>query len=149
MSKSIIVSTDRAPSPAGHYVQARLAGQHLYISGQLPIRPGGEALTDESFEAQAAQALDNMLAVLEAAGGTSADLVRVTAYIVDVSNWPRFNQVYAARLGDSRPARTIVPVPELHYGYLVEVDAIAVIAKNPAATQTTKPVNMTVKEREK
>lgn len=133
MSNSITVSTDRAPSPAGHYAQAKLAGQHLYISGQLPIRPGGEPLADDSFETQAGQAIDNMLAVLEAAGGTPADLVRVTAYIVGVSNWPRFNQVYAARLGDARPARTVVPVPELHYGYLVEVDAIAVLARSAPA----------------
>ena len=76
-----------------------------------------------------------MLAILEAAGGTPADLVRVTAYIVGVTNWSRFNQVYAARLGDSRPARTVVPVPELHYGYLVEVDAIAVLAQNAPARQ--------------
>ncbi|MGV4797058.1 RidA family protein [Rhizobium sp. F40D2] len=135
MSKSITVTTDCAPSPAGHYVQAKLAGQHLYISGQLPIRAGGEPLADDSFETQAGQAIDNMLAVLEAAGGTTADLVRVTAYIVGVGNWPRFNQVYAARLGDARPARTVVPVPELHYGYLVEVDAIAVLAQNAPARQ--------------
>ncbi|EJC83747.1 putative translation initiation inhibitor, yjgF family [Rhizobium leguminosarum bv. trifolii WSM2297] len=133
MSNFITVNTSRAPSPAGHYVQAKLAGQHLYISGQLPIRPAGEPLADDSFESQAGQAIDNMLAVLKAAGGTPADLVRVTAYIVGVSNWPRFNQVYAGRLGDARPARTVVPVPELHYGYLVEVDAIAVLEKNPSA----------------
>jgi 2-iminobutanoate/2-iminopropanoate deaminase len=133
MSNSITVSTDRAPSPAGHYSQAKLAGQHLYISGQLPIRPGGEPLADDSFETQTRQAIDNMLAVLEAAGGTPADLVRVTAYIVGVSNWPRFNQVYAARLGNARPARTVVPVPELHYGYRIEVDAIAVLAQSAPA----------------
>lgn len=76
-----------------------------------------------------------MLAVLEAAGGTPDDLIRVTAYIVGVSNWPRFNQVYAARLGEARPARTVVPVPELHYGYLVEIDAIAVLAQDASAPQ--------------
>lgn len=135
MPNLMTVNTDRAPSPAGHYVQAKLAGHHLYISGQLPIRPGGAPLADDSFETQAEQAIDNMLAVLEAAGGTPADLVRVTAYIVGVSNWPRFNHVYAARLGDARPARTVVPVPELHYSYLVEVDAIAVLAKAPPARQ--------------
>ncbi|MBY5357626.1 RidA family protein [Rhizobium ruizarguesonis] len=135
MSKVITVNTDRAPSPAGHYVQAKLAGQHLYISGQLPIRPDGAPLSDDSFETQAGQAIDNMLAVLEAAGGTPDDLIRVTAYIVGVSNWPRFNQVYAARLGEARPARTVVPVPELHYGYLVEIDAIAVLAQDAPARQ--------------
>ncbi|MCT7378103.1 RidA family protein [Chelativorans salis] len=127
MSKIITVETNGAPLPAGHYAQAKRSRQHVYISGQLPIRPSGEGLADESFESQAAQALYNMLAILKAAGGTPADLVKVTAYIVDVANWPRFNQVYAANLGDARPARTVVPVPELHYGYLVEVDAIAVI----------------------
>jgi reactive intermediate/imine deaminase len=135
MSNVISVNTDRAPSPAGHYVQAKLAGQHLYISGQLPIRPDGAPLSDDSFETQAGQAIDNMLAVLEAAGGTPDDLIRVTAYIVGVSNWPRFNQVYAARLGEARPARTVVPVPELHYGYLVEIDAIAVLAQDAPARQ--------------
>ncbi|MEH7911955.1 RidA family protein [Rhizobium laguerreae] len=135
MSNVITVNTDRAPSPAGHYVQAKLAGRHLYISGQLPIRPDGAPLSDDSFETQAGQAIDNMLAVLEAAGGTPDDLIRVTAYIVGVSNWPRFNQVYAARLGEARPARTVVPVPELHYAYLVEIDAIAVLAQDAPARQ--------------
>ena len=51
----------------------------------------------------------------------------VTAYIVGVENWPRFNGVYAAKLGEARPARTVVPVPELHYGYLVEIDAVALL----------------------
>jgi reactive intermediate/imine deaminase len=127
MTRLLDISTDDAPRPAGHYVQARRGGDHLYISGQLPIRPDGEPLPDDSFETQAAQAIDNMLAILKAADGQPTDLVRVTAYIVGVSNWPRFNAVYAERLGEARPARTVVPVPELHYDYLVEIDAIAVI----------------------
>ncbi|MBB4482812.1 RidA family protein [Rhizobium etli] len=146
MSPVITVNTDRAPRPAGHYVQAKLTGQQLYISGQLPIRPDGASLPDDSFATQAGQAIDNMLAILQAAGGTPSDLVRVTAYIVDVTNWPDFNQVFAARLGEARPARTVVPVPELHYGYLVEVDAIATIEKHPNAVQEANPVNVTVKE---
>jgi enamine deaminase RidA (YjgF/YER057c/UK114 family) len=68
-----------------------------------------------------------MLAILDAAGGKPGDLVKVTAYIVGVDHWPRFNAVYAALLPDARPARTVVPVAELHYGFLVEVDAIAVL----------------------
>ncbi len=54
------------------------------------------------------------------------DVVKVTAYIVDVSNWPLFNSIYAEEMGLAKPARTVVPVAELHYGYLVEMDAIAV-----------------------
>jgi reactive intermediate/imine deaminase len=127
MTKFLDIITDEAPRPAGHYVQAKRAGDHLYISGQLPIRADGAPLPDDGFETQVAQAIDNMLAILKAAGGQPADLARVTAYIVGVGNWPRFNAVYAEKLGDARPARTVVPVPELHYGYLVEIDAVAVI----------------------
>lgn len=136
MSDVVTIYTDLAPRPAGHYVQAKLAGEHLYISGQLPIRPDGAPLPGNEFETQAGQAIENMLTVLEAAGGSPDNLVRVTAYIVGVSNWPRFNQVYAARLGEARPARTVVPVPELHYGYLVEIDAIAVLSRDAPARQT-------------
>jgi 2-iminobutanoate/2-iminopropanoate deaminase len=124
----IPLSTDQAPSPAGHYSQAVIAGRHLYISGQLPIRPDGASSPEMSFEAQAAQAIANMLAILEAAGGTPERLARVTAYIVGVENWPNFNKVYAGMLPDIRPARTVVPVPELHHGFLVEIDAIALLA---------------------
>lgn len=123
------VLTQDAPLPAGHYSQGMRAGDHLYISGQLPIRADGVPLDDMGFEAQATQAIDNMLAILAAAGGTPDQLARVTAYIVGVENWPRFNAVYAARLGAARPARTVVPVPELHYGYLVEIDAIALLSR--------------------
>ncbi len=119
------ISTDQAPTPAGHYSQAIRAGRHLYISGQLPLRADRQPLSDTSFEAQAAQAIQNMLAVLAAAGGAPGRLARVTVYIVGIENWPRFNAVYAALLPNSRPARTVVPVPELHHGFLVEIDAIA------------------------
>jgi 2-iminobutanoate/2-iminopropanoate deaminase len=121
------VLTEGAPAPAGHYTQAIVARGHIFISGQLPIRPDRSPLPDDGFEAQARQAIENMLAVLKAAGGTPERLVKVTAYIVGVANWSRFNAVYAAMLPDVRPARTVVPVPELHYGYLVEVDAVAVV----------------------
>ena len=119
------ILTEAAPAPAGHYSQAMRSGDDLYISGQLPIRADKDALADMSFDTQVRQALANMLAILEAAGGKTDDLCRVTAYIVGVENWPEFNRIYADVLGDVRPARTVVPVPELHYGFLVEVDAIA------------------------
>jgi 2-iminobutanoate/2-iminopropanoate deaminase len=120
------ILTDRAPAPAGHYTQAVVSGGHVFVSGQLPIRPDGRALDDDGFEAQARQAIQNVLEIVRAAGSSPQQLVKVTAYIVGIANWPRFNAVYAAMLPDARPARSVVPVPELHYGYLVEVDAIAV-----------------------
>lgn len=121
------IATDRAPAPAGHYAQAVAAGGQLYISGQLPLRPDRSLPSDMSFKAQAAQALDNMLEILAAAGARPERLVRVTAYIVGVQNWANFNAVYAARLPNARPARTVVPVAELHHGFLIEIDAIAVL----------------------
>lgn len=120
------ILTDRAPKPAGHYAQAVVAGAHVFVSGQLPIRPDGRPLDDDGFEAQARQAIQNMLEILRASGSSPQQLVKVTAYIVGIANWPRFNAVYASMLPDACPARSVVPVPELHYGYLVEVDAIAV-----------------------
>ncbi len=119
------ISTDQAPTPAGHHSQAIRAGRHLYISGQLPIAADRQPLSDNSFEAQAAQAIRNILAVLAAAGGSPERLARVTVYIVGIENWPRFNAVYASMLPNVRPARTVVPVPELHHGFLVEMDAVA------------------------
>lgn len=127
-SPLVPVLTEAAPKPAGHYAQAIIAGQQVYISGQLPVRPDGAPLPDQSFETQARQAISNLLAILEASGATPARLARVTAYIVGVEHWPAFNAIYAQMLPDARPARTVVPVPELHYGFLVEIDGIAVLA---------------------
>jgi 2-iminobutanoate/2-iminopropanoate deaminase len=121
------ILTDRAPKPAGHYTQAIVSGAHVFVSGQLPIRPDGQPLDDDSFEAQARQAIRNMLEIVRAAGSSPRHLVKVTAYIVGIANWPRFNAVYASMLPDACPARSVVPVPELHYGYLVEIDAIAAL----------------------
>lgn len=121
------ILTPDAPAPAGHYAQAIRSGDTLYISGQLPIRADKAPLADMGFAAQARQAIANMLAILEAAGGQAEDLCRVTAYIVGVENWPEFNLVYAEMLGAARPARSVVPVPELHYGYMVEIDAVAAL----------------------
>lgn len=120
------ILTDRAPLPAGHYTQAIVSGAHVFVSGQLPIRPDGRPLDDDGFEAQARQAIQNMLEIVRAAGSSPQQIVKVTAYIVGIPNWARFNAVYASMLPGACPARSVVPVPELHYGYLVEVDAIAV-----------------------
>lgn len=129
------VLTDAAPAPAGHYSQAIRSGNNLYISGQLPIRADKMPLPDGKFETQARQAIANMLAILEAVGATCKDLCKLTAYIVGVENWPEFNRICADMLGSAKPARTVVPVPELHYAYLVEVDAIANIPDFPQDAQ--------------
>jgi reactive intermediate/imine deaminase len=126
-SKPQTILTENAPPPAGHYSQAIRSGNSLYISGQLPTRADKASLADTSFEIQARQTIANVLTILKAAGGRPDDLCRVAAYIVGVQNWPEFNRVYSEMLGSAKPARTVIPVPELHYGYLVEMDAIATL----------------------
>lgn len=114
------------PAPAGHYSAATAWRDLIFVSGQLPVRADGSHAADQPFDAQAEQVLANLLAVLRAGGATPASVLKVTAYLVGVEHWPAFNRVYAAAFGESRPARAIVPVPALHHGYLVEVEAVAV-----------------------
>ena len=120
------VSTTELAAPGGHYSHAVRCGDLVFVSGQLGIRPDGSHTAHLPFEDQVHQALENVLAALRSAGATAADVLKVTAYIVDVERWPRFNALYAEAMGSARPARTVVPVAQLHYGYLVEIDAVAV-----------------------
>ena len=124
-SRITTIVPDGVSRPGGHYSHARRFGDLVFTSGQLPIRPDGSHTADLPFEEQARQALANVLATLHAAGAGPQDILKVTVYIAGVDLWPRFNAVYAQVMGEARPARTVVPVPELHYGYLVEVDAVA------------------------
>ena len=126
---TMVITTPGAAPAGGHYSQAIRHGDLIYVSGQLPIAPDGMHWSGEDFEAQARQAISNMVAVTEAGGGSIASLLKVTVYLVGVENWPRFNAIYADMMGDVRPARSVVPVPELHYGYLVEIDAIAAVTR--------------------
>ncbi len=119
------ISVDGVAPPAGHYSPATAWRDLVFISGQLPSRPDGTHTADQPFEVQARQVLDNLFAVLAAAGSSPERVLKVTVYIVGVAHWPAFNRVYAELFGDAKPARCVVPVPELHHGYLVEVEAIA------------------------
>jgi len=121
------ISCAATAPPGGHYSAAAAYGDLVFISGQLPVAPDGSHLADRDFDTQVRQALENLLAVAAAAGSGPDGLLKVTAYIVGVENWPHFNRVYADMLGDHRPARAVVPVPELHHGYLIEVEAVAIM----------------------
>lgn len=112
--------------PGGHYSHGTVAHGFVFISGQLPITPTGEKLTQAPFAEQARQALANVEAVLKAAGSGIDRLVQVRVYIDSADNWPEFDRVYAQWAGDSRPSRAVVPTGALHYGLKVEVEAVAV-----------------------
>jgi reactive intermediate/imine deaminase len=112
--------------PGGHYSHGVSANGMLFISGQLPIDANGNKLADQPFEVQAKQTLANIQAVLAAHNLTVANLAQVRVYVTDIDNWPAFNQIYAAWAGEAKPARAVVPVPQLHYGFLLEIEAVAV-----------------------
>ena len=121
------ISTAEAPVARGHYSQAVVHGGMVYVAGQLPIVPQEPERKLASFEEQARQVIANVAAILQAADSSLAHVLRATVYIADVAHWPAFNRIYAEQLGDHRPARTVVPVAQLHYGYLVEMDVIAAV----------------------
>jgi reactive intermediate/imine deaminase len=115
------IHTDEAPAPGGHYSQATAYGDLVFVSGQLPITAGPAA----DFAMQAKSALASLMSILGAAGCGPEHVLRVTAYIVGIENWPKFNEIYAEVFGEAKPARSVAPVPELHHGYLVEIEAVA------------------------
>ena len=114
-------------APGGHYSHALVAGGLVFVSGQLPIAPSGEKLGTATFDVQARQVLANVEAALTAAGSSVAQLAQVRVYVTDIAHWPAFNAIYAEWAGASRPARAVVPVPHLHFGFLIEVEAVAVV----------------------
>ena len=120
------ILTPNAPKPAGHYSQAVAHGDLIFVSGQLPVTLDGKIIADKSFEEQARLALDNLLAIVNAAGSSPERVLKVTVFLAGVEYWPKFNALYAQAFGEARPARSVVPVPALHYGCLIELEAIAV-----------------------
>ncbi len=113
--------------PRGHYSHVAIHRDLAYLSGQLPIDQHGTTLTDQPFDAQARQVLQNLDHCLATAGTHRSKLVSVTVYIADIDQWPAFDAIYADWIGEHRPARAVAGVAELHYGSAVEVHAIAAL----------------------
>lgn len=118
------------PTPRGFYSHAVQAGPLLFISGQLPLDLSGQVSGQTAGE-QARQALANVHAVLQAGGADWQHLVQVTVYVSDIAHWPAVNEVYQELLGHVSvpPARAVVPVKDLHYGAMVEIQATAYLAE--------------------
>ena len=121
------IHPDALAPPGGHYSHAVVAGDLVFVSGQLPIARDGEKLNTALFDVQARQVLANVEAALIAAGSSVAQLAQVRVYVTDIAHWPAFNAIYAEWAGISRPARAVVPVPHLHFGFLIEVEAIGTL----------------------
>jgi 2-iminobutanoate/2-iminopropanoate deaminase len=119
------VKTYEAPLPGGHYSQAVVAGNMIFVSGQLPFVPQTGDKTTGGISEQTLQALKNVLSIVSAAGGDITTIARTTIYTTDLKSWEEVNRVYADFFGPVQPARSIVTVAALHHGFLVEIEAVA------------------------
>lgn len=109
-----------------HYSPAVVHGNLVFVSGQLPIeQDSGRRLTDAPIEAQVLLVLQNLATILRTNGSGIDRVLKVTVYVSDIGLWDRVNAVYADFFGAHRPARAVVPTGPLHFGFLVEIDAIA------------------------
>jgi len=125
----IEISTQNAPKPAGHYSQAIVHNNIVYVSGQLPIDPKTGEKRIGSIEEQTEQALKNLSEILKAAGSNLDQVIKTTVYVSDIELWDRVNAVYSRFFGEHRPARAVVPTRNLHYGFQIEIEAIAGVSK--------------------
>lgn len=126
MSTKHVVSTDGAPAAIGTYSQAIRAGTAVFMSGQIGLDPQTMQM-QEGFEAQTHQVFRNLKAVAEAAGGSLADVVKLNAFLTDLGNFAKFNEIMAQYFTEPYPARAAVGVASLPRAGLVEADAIMVL----------------------
>lgn len=122
-----MISTPDAPPPAGHYSQAVVHGDTVYVSGQLAVNLATGEKGVGSIEEQTRLTLRNIEQILLSAGSDLNHVIKTTAYVSDVELWGGVNQAYAEVFGDHRPARAVVPSRDLHFGCLVEIEAIAAL----------------------
>ena len=119
------VSTQAAPAAIGPYSQAVRAGDFLFVSGQIPLDPATGALVDADVRAQTRRVLENLSAIVAAAGVSLDRVVKTTVYLLDMNDFQAMNEVYAAFFSAPAPARATVQVARLPRDARIEVDAIA------------------------
>ena len=119
-----VVFSEKAPAAIGPYSQAIQAGHFLYISGQIPVNPvSGEV--PEDIASQAKQSLENLKAILEAAGYSLSNVVKTTIFAADIKDFAEVNKVYAQYFTKEAPARSFVAVKDLPKGVKIEIEAVA------------------------
>ncbi len=124
-----IVATEKAPKTVGPYVQGIRANGFLFTAGQIGLDPATGKLVEGGIETQTRRVLENLKAVLEAAGSALEEVVKTTVYLTDLSHFQAMNQIYAEYFREHRPARSTVGVAELPLGALVEIELIALVKK--------------------
>lgn len=120
------ISTEAAPAAIGTYSQAIAVPGLVFISGQIPLDPATMEVVSESVEEQTEQVFRNLAAVAEAAGGSLADLAKLTIYLTDLSNFATVNEIMARHVPEPFPARAALGVSALPRGVAVEIEAIMV-----------------------
>jgi reactive intermediate/imine deaminase len=121
------VQTDDAPKAIGSYSQAIQTGETVYLSGQIPLDPASMKVVDGPIEQQIEQVFKNLRAVAEAAGGSLANIAKLTVYLMDLSHFPHVNEVMVRFFEEPYPARAAIGVAALPLGVPVEIDAILVL----------------------
>jgi 2-iminobutanoate/2-iminopropanoate deaminase len=124
-----LIETTKAPLPGGHYSQATISNGLVFVSGQLPLVPGALRVIPDGIEAQTRQALRNLQAILASCGAALSNVMSVQIFISDIALWSHVDSIYSEIMGSHKPARTVIPCGELHYGAIVEISAVAYIAQ--------------------
>jgi 2-iminobutanoate/2-iminopropanoate deaminase len=125
MTDMDFVTTDQAPAAIGPYSQATIVGDLVFTAGQVALDPATGTVIEGGIEAQTARVLENLAAVLAAAGSSLSQVAKTTVFLTDMADFPAMNQVYAQAFGDHKPARATVAVAGLPLGVRVEIEAVA------------------------
>ena len=120
------VYPDANKKPKGHYSPGIVYNGLVFVSGQLPINSEGIAQTG-SIEEETILCMKNIETILKACGSSLDRILKVNVFIADIDNWPKFNETFAAIMGEHRPARIVVPCNQLNYGCGIEIDCIAAL----------------------
>ena len=123
-----VVTTPLGPGAIGPYSQAIRAGNMIFVSGQIPIDPAtGRIIDEKGIRAQTERSIRNLLAIVSAAGGSEAHIVKTTVFLKDMNDFPEMNAAYAEFFRTSMPARSTVEVARLPRDVSIEIDCIAVV----------------------
>lgn len=117
------VHAEQGPAPKGPYSHAVVSkGRQLFVSGQGPVDPNSGEFIGDTFEKQAVRTFENLELIVKASGASMSDVVKVNAYLSNMGDFARFNEIYKRYFDEPYPARTTVPVPLV--GFMIEIDCI-------------------------